>query len=78
MKKLTSIYSEHRLLRSRGTCRGVSPGGAQGFTAFAPTDYADASVARMYDRSRRARAVADDLPDNVVRFAASRSSLRQA
>jgi hypothetical protein len=79
MKKLGSPHPGERLLRSRGNSRSLNAAEQAIFAAFDAGDYENASVPRIYDYTpRRSVAVADELPDNVIRFTMLRSSRRKA
>lgn len=80
MKKLTHPEQSPRLLMSRGNSRVLSAPRRAVFAAFGLDDYEDATVPRIYDRSRirREAVVDDDYPDNVVRFTTMPGSRRKA
>jgi hypothetical protein len=80
MKKLVHPEPTPRLLMSRGHSRILSAPRRAVFAAFGLDDYQDASVPRIYERSRiRREAVVDgDYPDNVVRFTTLSTPRRKA
>lgn len=80
MKKLVNPEPTPRLLMSRGNSRIMSAPRRAVFAAFGLDDYEDASVLRIHDRSRirREAVVADDYPDNVVRFTTLSTPRRKA
>lgn len=80
MKKLAHAESTPRLLMSRGNSRILSAPRRAVFAAFGLDDYEDATVPRIYDRSRirREATVSDDYPDNVVRMTTMPAPRRKA
>ena len=80
MKKLGHPEPAPRLLMSRGNSRILSAPQRAVFAAFGLDDYEDATVPRIYDRTRirRDEFANDDYPDNVVRFTTMPGSRRKA